>query len=97
MRRVAVLLLGSVPIVARAFPTSPFVAKPASKLVVILVLLRLSADVIVAIASTFLLLERDRFWVERLRLARSVLVLEGVALVLDILYFPSAIVRNLFA
>jgi hypothetical protein len=93
--RVVVVLLSSIPIVARAFPASPSVARPASKIVVVAVLLRLAADVIVATASTFLLRERSSLWVERLRFAlETALLLNGATLMIDFLRFPSTLVRN---
>jgi hypothetical protein len=94
---VVVVLLGSIPIVARAFPATPTVAAPASKLVVLVTLLRLAASVVVATVSTFLLRDQNSVWVERLRLALgAALFLNGITLIIDILYFPSTLVRNLF-
>jgi hypothetical protein len=94
---VTVVLLGSIPIVAHAFPATPSDARPAAKLVAVVTLLRLAAYATVAIASSFLLRERNSVWVERLRLALgAALLLNGIALVIDILYFPSTLVRNLF-
>jgi hypothetical protein len=94
---VAVVLLGSIPIVAKAFPATPSGSSPVAKLVAVVTLLRLAAYAIVAIVSTFLLRERNSIWVQRLRLAiGAALLLNGITLVVDILYFPSTLVRNLF-
>jgi hypothetical protein len=62
------------------------------------VLLRLCAYAIVALVSTFLLRERNSVWVQRLRLALgAALFLTGIGLILDILYFPTALLRNFFS
>ncbi len=91
-----VVLLGSIPIVAKAFPATPAVARPGSKLVVVITLLRLAAYAIVAVVSTFLLREHNSVWVERLRFTLvASLLLNGITLIFDILYFPHTLVRNL--
>jgi hypothetical protein len=89
-------LLFSIPVVARAFPSVPPVASPTRRFVVILVLVRLAAYAILAIASTFLLRERNSIWLQRLRLALGLaLLLSATTLVLDYLYFPGSLVRGL--
>jgi hypothetical protein len=91
-----VMLLRSVPIVARAFSATPTATTPVSKLVLLLTLLRLAAYAVLATVSTLLLRERSSLWVERLRSALgTALLLNGATLMIDFLHFPSTFVRNL--
>jgi hypothetical protein len=93
------LLLGgiaSVPVVAAAFPAQPSVSPLNARLIAIVVLLRLFGYLIVGVASTFLLQQRNAVWVERLRFAiGAALLANGIALVFDKLYFPGTFVGNL--
>ena len=58
--------------------------------------MRLLGYVILAVISTFLLRNRNSIWVERLRIAiGAVLLLVGITLVLDKIYFPSTFFLNL--
>jgi len=93
---VVAAILASIPIVARAFPGAPNVASPVRKLIAALTLMRLLSYVILAVISTFLLRDRNSIWVERLRIAiGAVLLLVGITLVLDKIYFPSTFFLNL--
>jgi hypothetical protein len=93
------LLLGavaSVPVVAAAFPAQPLVSLSNARLIAVVVLLRLFGYLIVGVASTFLIEQRNSVWVERLRFAiGGALLVDGIALVFDKIYFPGTFVGNL--
>lgn len=90
-----VVLLRSIPIVARAFPGTSTAPASVYKLVLLVTLLRLIAHAVLATVSTFLLRERSPLWVERLRFAlETALLLNGATLMIDFLRFPSTLVRN---
>ena len=89
-------VLASVPIVAKAFAEQYLPQQSASHALATVVLLRLIGHIILAVASTFLLQERNPIWVERLRFALgALLLLNGLTLFVDRVYFPSAFVTNL--
>jgi hypothetical protein len=89
-------VVASVPVVAAAFPAEPSIPTPNARLIAMVVLLRLFGYLIIAVASTFLLTQRDSIWVERLRFAiGAALLVNGIAVVVDKFYFPGTFVGNL--
>jgi len=86
-------VVASVPVVAAAFPAEPSISTPDARLIAMVVLLRLFGYLIIAVASTFLLKQRNSIWVERLRFAiGAALLVNGIAVVVDKFYFPGTFV-----
>lgn len=89
-------VVASVPVVAAAFPAEPSIPTPNARLIAMVVLLRLFGYLIIAVASTLLLKQRNSIWVERLRFAiGAALLVNGIAVVVDKFYFPGTFVGNL--
>jgi hypothetical protein len=89
-------LLVSIAAVAALYPpqSAPSVSNPPT--LGIVTLLRLTGYGGVALVSTYLLQRQEWQWVERLRFAIGAnLVLNGICIVLDQIYFPQALVPNL--
>ena len=93
-----VLLLRSISTVAHFYPAWPATRSVPSVPMVLAVFPRLAGIAGVAIAATGLLKFRDWWWVKRLRLAIAVgLVLEGISVIADGMYFPTVFVSNLIS
>jgi hypothetical protein len=91
-----VLLLRSISIVASLYPAWPASRSVQSLPMLLAVLPRLAGVAGVAIVATALLKFRDWLWVKRLRFAIAAgLVLVGISVVADWMYFPTVFVPNL--
>ena len=92
---VVVGAIASIPAVAAIFP-APLSSSPTLRLLALIVSLRLLGYIGMAVASTLLLRVREPIWVKRLRFAIGIaLVLDGISLIIDKLYFPGTFVGNL--
>jgi hypothetical protein len=93
---VVVGALASIPVVAAVFPGPFSPSSPNLRLLSLVVSLRLLGYLGMAVASTFLLRVREPVWVKLLRIAIGMaLVLDGITLIVDKLYFPGTLVGNL--
>jgi hypothetical protein len=93
---VVVGAIESLPVMAAVFPGPLSPSSQNVGLLAVVVSLRLLGYLAMAVASTLLLKAREPIGVKRLRIAiGTALVLDGITLIVDKLYFPGTLVGNL--